>query len=91
MVNTLQIRTREGSLSDIHIARCDCPSCDGLGQLYGDETGMIDLLWECPSCEGLGYTEASSHAEQAYQAYLNDLYREVVRDMPALQHKTVAA
>ena len=78
-----QSRTREGSLSDTHIARCDCDTCDGMGQLTGDHATLWGLFLECPACEGLGYLDISLEAHQAYEVYLSDLYQEVVRDMPA--------
>ena len=76
------LRTRVSSLSDIHIHRCDCEYCDGTGRLSSDVS--FDGRWEdeCPACEGLGYLDPSSDTEKAYQAYLADLYREVLREMP---------
>ena len=96
MVNTTQIRNRTGSVSDIHIARCDCGSCDGSGQWPGERIDLSTFLMDCPTCEGLGYLDISSEAQLAYQAYLVDLYDEVVREMPASPpprqgRKTVAA
>ena len=73
-----QNRMRSGSISDVHIQYCDCSHCDGRGEL----TDPFTLSGaDCPACEGLGYLDPAS--QEAYAAYLNDLYREVVRPMPA--------
>ena len=83
MVETSPLRLREGSVSDTHIARCDCETCDGIGHLLGEQYDVWDRFLECPACEGLGYLETASDAGLAYEAYLNDLYAEIVRNMPA--------
>lgn len=72
-----QIRTRTGSISDMHIHHCDCTHCDGVGELVDQFTYASS---ECPACEGMGYLEPAS--QEAYEAYLSDLYQEVVRTMP---------
>ena len=79
-----QIRTRPSRISDIHILYCDCSQCDGIGEL-------IDPLslraTECPACEGLGHLEPIS--QKAYNAYLSDLYSEVVKEMPRAKNVAV--
>jgi len=87
VINTkAQIRTKSGSVSDMHILYCDCSHCDGVGELMDpfSFTGM-----ECPACEGMGYLEPA--AQQAYTTYLNDLYREKVRVMPGAPRKPAVA
>ena len=70
-------RIRNVSVSDVHIQQCDCSYCDGIGQLIDDGVPFATL--ECPACEGLGYLTPVSH--DAYNAYLKDLYAEVVQPM----------
>lgn len=79
-----QIRTRKRSNSDIHIAHCDCTHCDGLGQIL-DPFTLTDV--ECPGCEGMGYLEPAT--QDAYDAYLSDLYKDVVRDMPKMKQAQI--
>ena len=78
----IQIRTRAGSISDMHILHCDCSHCDGVGELndYTSHGVTTRSTSECPACEGMGYLEPASR--EAYEAYLADLYRDVVRTMP---------
>lgn len=73
----VSIRTRNGSVSDIHIQHCDCLHCDGLGELIDQ---LSHTASECPACEGLGFLEPTSR--EAYEVYLQDLYQDVVRKMP---------
>ena len=78
----VQIRTRTGSISDMHIMQCDCSHCDGIGELVEPFSHNISIgaTTECPACEGMGYLEPVS--QEAYEAYLSDLYKDVVRKMP---------
>lgn len=73
----VSIRTRNGSVSDMHIQHCDCLHCDGLGELIDQ---LSHTAMECPACEGLGFLEPASR--EAYEVYLQDLYQDVVRKMP---------
>ncbi len=75
-----QPRFRSGSVSDMHIAYCDCSHCDGTGEL---QDAFLLTGSECPACEGMGYLEPVS--QEAYEAYLHDLYRDVVRPMAVRQ------
>ncbi len=75
-----QPRFRSGSVSDMHIQYCDCSHCDGTGELLDP---FLLTGSECPACEGMGYLEPTSR--EAYEAYLNDLYSDVIRPMPAHQ------
>ena len=79
-------RDRTGSVSDVHIQQCDCSYCDGVGEV-ADPLSFMSA--ECPVCEGIGYLEPATQA--AYEAYLNDLYREVVRTMPSVAQKDAAS
>lgn len=79
-------RMRISSVSDVHIHRCDCDNCDGTGQL-GQEA-FLAIADECPACEGLGYLDPLNGSEDAYQAYLDDLYNDVLREMPGLNRRT---
>lgn len=81
-----QPRFRSGSGSDIHIAYCDCSHCDGTGEL---QDAFLLTGAECPACEGLGYLEPASR--EAYEVYLNDLYREVIRPMRVPQTSRTAS
>ena len=81
----LHLRTREGSISDMHIQHCDCEHCDGLGILYEQGSALPQV--ECPACEGMGFLEPV--AQEAYETYLNDLYKEVVREMPASRRDNI--
>ena len=76
-INRIPGRSRTGSISDMHIHYCGCSHCDGMGELTDP---FSSAGAECPACEGMGYLDPASR--EAYEVYLNDLYREVVRPMP---------
>lgn len=82
-------RMRISSVSDIHIHRCDCDNCDGTGRL-GQGMALTGAD-ECPACEGLGYLDPLNGSEEAYKAYLDDLYHDVIRTMPTIGNRTLHA
>ena len=84
-MQTLHIRTRTSSISDIHIQHCDCAYCDGIGEIVDPSSAASA---ECPACEGMGYLEPAS--QEAYETYLSDLYHEVVREMPVASHQQLS-